>query len=192
MFRLFCMLYFRLTGWRAEADMPSGLKRGIVLAAPHTSNWDFWYAMAALSICRVKVRYTIKKEWMRFPFSLITKPLGGIAIDRKTANRSAHKASQTAAMISLFEENKEMVLVITPEGTRSKRDKWRMGFQHIALAAQVPVCLGYVDYKLKKAGICKIIYPQDMESAGMKEIMDFYKTIHPKYPAKFSTDKRYA
>ena len=171
--------------------MPAGLKRAIVLAAPHTSNWDFIYAMAALCICRVKVRYTIKKEWMRFPFSLVMKPLGGIGIDRGTANKLNHKASQSEAMISLFDRNEELVLVITPEGTRSRREKWRMGFHHLALTTEVPICLGFVDYKLKEAGIRKIIYPQNMET-GMKEIMDFYKTIHPKFPEKFSVDKRYA
>lgn len=190
MLRSICILIFRLTGWRAEANMPAGLKRSIVLAAPHTSNWDFFYALAALTICRVKVRYTIKKEWMRFPFSLVTKPLGGIGIDRAGANKMKHKAVQTEEMISLFNQNKDLILVITPEGTRSRRDKWRMGFQHIATAADVPVCLGYVDYKNKRAGICKVIYPQNLDT-GMKEIMDFYKTIQPKFPEKFCTDKRY-
>jgi hypothetical protein len=93
-------------------------------------------------------------------------------------------------MISLFNKNKDFVLVITPEGTRSRREKWRMGFHHIARAANVPICLGYVDYKLKKAGICKLIQPENLET-GMKEIMNFYKSIHPKYPENFSIDKRY-
>ncbi|HRI21897.1 MAG TPA: 1-acyl-sn-glycerol-3-phosphate acyltransferase [Panacibacter sp.] len=190
MFRSFCLFIFRITGWTADTNTPPEIKRCIIIAAPHTSNRDFWYAMAAFAIYRLKIRYTIKKEWMRFPFSLITKPLGGIAIDRTPRNGNENRISHTDAMIDLYKNNEELIILITPEGTRSKQEHWKTGFYHIAKGANVPICLGYVNYKDKIAGIAKTIYPADMEK-DMKEIMEFYKNCHPKFPEKFSVDTNY-
>jgi len=190
MFRVFCVFIFRITGWTVDTRIPPEVKRCIIIAAPHTSNWDFWYAMAACRILRLKIRYTIKKEWMRFPFSLITKPLGGIAIDRSARKENEERISHTDAMINLYKHEQELIVVITPEGSRSKREQWKTGFYHIAKGAGVPICLGYVDYKEKKAGISKTIYPSEMQK-DMKEIMSFYKTAQPKFPEKFSVDTRY-
>ncbi|MEP7320104.1 MAG: 1-acyl-sn-glycerol-3-phosphate acyltransferase [Panacibacter sp.] len=190
MFRAFCVFMFRITGWTVDMRTPPEIKRCIIIAAPHTSNWDFWYTMASFSILRLKIRYTIKKEWMRFPFSMITKPLGGIAIDRSAPEANETRMSHTDAMIDLYKHEQELIVIITPEGTRSKREQWKTGFYHIAKGASVPICLGYVDYKEKKAGIAKTIYPSEMQK-DMKEIMSFYKTIHAKFPGKFSVDINY-
>ena len=190
MFRSFCKFIFWISGWKVDTNVPPELKRCIVIAVPHTSNWDFWYAMASFTILRFPIRFTIKKEWMRFPFSIITKPAGGIAIDRSPKKADEQRISYVDAMIQLFKDNNELIVLITPEGTRSKREEWKTGFYHVAVGAGVPICLGYVDYKLKKAGIAKTIYPSNFEK-DMQEIMTFYQTVHPKFPEKFSVDTRY-
>ena len=107
---------FRITGWNLDTNIPAETKRCIILAAPHTSNRDFWYTIASFAILGLKIRYTIKKEWMRFPFSIITKPLGGIAINRGPKKENEERLSHTEAMINLFRDNKELIIVITPEG----------------------------------------------------------------------------
>ncbi len=170
-----------------DENLPGEIKKCIIIAAPHTSNWDFWYTMAAFAIYRLKIRFTVKKEWMRFPFSLIMKPLGGIAIDRTPRTKDSERPSFVDSMVELFDQNEELIIVITPEGTRSKRTKWKTGFYHVALGAGVPICLGYVDYAKKKAGIGKVIMPSDYQS-DMHAIMQFYKNVHPKFPENFSVD----
>ena len=190
MIKRICSYILKVTGWHLDTNVPSEIKRCIVIAAPHTSNWDFWYAMSAFKIYGLKIRYTIKKEWMNFPFSLLTKPLGGIGIDRTPKKDSPKRISYTEAMINLFKENKELIILITPEGTRSKRTEWKTGFWYVAKTANVPILLGYVDYKRKIAGIGKTIFPSEMEK-DMKEIMAFYKQMHPKYPENFSVDLNY-
>ena len=177
-----------LTGWKVENHLPPHIKKCIVIAAPHTSNWDFFYAMAFLSILKIKSRFTIKREWMKFPFSIITKPLGGIAIDRRPRHANEPRRSFIDVMAELFEKNKELIIVITPEGTRSKVEKWKTGFYHIALQANVPIALGFVDYQKKITGIGEMLYPTNYET-DMRIIMNFYKTIHGKFPENFSIDK---
>jgi 1-acyl-sn-glycerol-3-phosphate acyltransferase len=190
MFRFFARLIFRWTGWTVDRNLPPEMSRCIVVAAPHTSNWDYWFTMASFAMMRLKIRVTIKKEWMRFPYNLITAPLGGIAIDRSPKNPNEPRPGVVEAMIDLFEKNEKLIIVITPEGSRSRREKWKTGFYQVAKGAGVPICLGYVDYKTKRAGIGKTIYPSDFE-ADMREIMAFYQKITPKFPEKFSIDKAF-
>jgi len=182
-----CKLTFRLTGWKTDGHRPPQLKKCIILAAPHTSNWDFWYSMATFAIYRLRIRFTVKKEWVKFPFGLLMKPLGAIAIDRQPRGSQNERPSFIDALTDLFNANDELIILITPEGTRGRTEKWKTGFYHIARAAKVPVLLGYVDYKKKLTGITGPIYLSDYKT-DMKKIMDFYQTIAPKFPEKFLTD----
>jgi 1-acyl-sn-glycerol-3-phosphate acyltransferase len=191
MFKKLAILFFKWKGWKVDTNLPANLKRCVLIAAPHTSNWDFVYTIAAFGIYGLPIRFTIKKEWMRFPFSIITKPLGGIGIDRSNAAKAGERISYTVAMANLFNSNGELIIVITPEGTRSRRETWKTGFYHIAKEANVPICLGYCDYKNKIAGIGLTIFPSDYET-DMKTIMKFYNGIHPKFPENFSLDKAFS
>jgi 1-acyl-sn-glycerol-3-phosphate acyltransferase len=187
MIRQLCLWIFKRTGWKTAATLPPEIKKCIIIAAPHTSNWDFWYCMATFAIYRLRIRFTVKKEWMRFPFNLLMKPLGAIAIDRTPRGPGNERPSFIDAMTDLFKTNDELIIVITPEGTRSKNEKWKTGFYQVAKAANVPILLGYIDYKKKVAGLSNLMYVSDIET-DMKKIMDFYRTIHPKFPEKFSVD----
>ena len=184
-----CKLIFKLTGWKTDDKLPPQIKKCIIIAAPHTSNWDFWYCMAAFRIYNLHIRFTVKKEWMKFPFNLIMKPLGAIAIDR-SPRLDGNRPSFVEAMTTLFNENEKLIIVITPEGSRSKRDKWKTGFFYVAQNAKVPILLGYVDYKKKLAGIGKVVQPTNFNDS-MKTIMDFYSNITPRFPEKFSIDSQF-
>jgi 1-acyl-sn-glycerol-3-phosphate acyltransferase len=187
MIRQLCIWIFKWTGWKTAVTLPPQIKKCIIIAAPHTSNWDFWYCMATFAIYRLRIRFTVKKEWMRFPFTLLMKPLGAIAIDRTARGPGNERPSFVDAMAELFNTHDELIIVITPEGTRSKNEKWKTGFYQVAKAANVPILMGYIDYKKKVAGLANLMYVSDFET-DMKKIMDFYSTIHPKFPDKFSID----
>lgn len=189
MYKKLCLFLLKLSGWQVDTNLPKDIHKCIVIAAPHTSNWDFWYMILSFGVYGLKIRFTVKKEWMRFPFSLIMKPLGGIAIDR-APRKDGNRPSFVEAMTQLFNDNQELIIVITPEGTRSKRTEWKTGFFHVATAANVPILLGYVDYAKKSAGIGKTVIPTNYEDT-MKSIMDFYHTITPKHPHLFSIDTSY-
>lgn len=183
-------MIFKMLGWQLKKGAIAGIKQSITIAAPHTANLDLPIAKAAFDMMGLPMRFTVKQEWVKFPFKRIMLNLGAIAIDRSPKKPGEPRPSMVEAMANLFKENPELHIMVTPEGTRSKRTEWKTGFWHTAKMANVPILLGYLDYKNKIAGIGKIIYPTDLES-DMKEMMEFYKDITPCHPDKFSVDERY-
>lgn len=148
-----------------------------MVAAPHTSNWDFIYARAAFYMMNVPLRYTIKKEFMVFPFGPLLKAMGALPIDRSKNNKMVD------AMVSLFQEHQEdMCVLVTPEGTRKYQPRWRRGFYYVALGANVPIVLGYLDYAKKEAGIGPTIYPSGDVDADIEKIQAFYRTKTARFP----------
>ena len=190
--KLIAKLIFKIFGWTLDDHLKADFKKCVMIASPHTSNWDLVFARAALSLMNIPIRYTVKDDWMKFPFNLIFGPLGAIAIDRRPKKAGDPRQSMTEAMIELFNDRQELVVMVTPEGTRSQRTKWKTGFYHVAVGAKVPIALGYLDYKNKIAGVGKMLYPSGDIQKDMKEIMAFYKDIKGKHPEKFSIDLDYA
>jgi 1-acyl-sn-glycerol-3-phosphate acyltransferase len=183
---------FRQGGWKVMGSELAEHRRCVVTAAPHTSNWDLFYTIAAFDAMNLPMRFTIKKEWLRFPFDRIVGPVGAIGIDRTPRRPGEARPSMTDAMVRLFEDEPgELALVVTPEGTRSRRTEWKTGFWHVARQAQVPILLGYLDYARKEAGIGMVIHPTDLEG-DMRRMMAFYGTCAPFDPSKFSLDVRYS
>ena len=190
--KLFARFIFWVFGWTLDDHLKADFRKCVMLAVPHTSNWDFIFARAAFAMMNIPIRFTVKKEWMRFPFGGMMSALGAIAIDRSAKVPGQERLSMVEAMTNLFNGRNELVIMITPEGTRSKVTKWKTGFYYIAQNANVPIALGYLDFKKKIAGVGKIITPSGDMKKDMKEIMDFYKNISGKFPEKFSVDEDYA
>lgn len=178
-------------GWEIDHHLPFYLDRCVMLAAPHTSNWDALYARLGLKAMGVNARITIKDSYMKFPFGPFVRAMGGVGINRRPKVEGEQRPSMIEVMADLFVEHEKLVMLITPEGTRAKQTQWKTGFYHIALKANVPIALAYMDYQLKKVGIGKVIYPSGNMQQDIKEIMDFYANIAPKFPELYSVDTRY-
>ena len=190
MVRWIFKVIFKALGWKLKTEAIVGIKQSITIAAPHTANMDLPIAKAAFDLMGLPLRFTVKQEWVRFPFKRIMLNLGAIASNRTPKNPGEERPSMTEAMANLFKENPELHVMVTPEGTRSLRTQWKTGFWYTAKMANVPILLGYLDYKNKVAGIGKIIYPTNLED-DMRTMMEFYKDITPCHPEKFSLDERY-
>ena len=165
-------LIYKLCGWKVTHFLSDDIKQCVVVVAPHTSNWDFIYGMATVKIMRLNQNFIIKKEWIRFPFKRMFRSLGALPIERNKNNINGEKTSTVDAMADLFSQKDILRMVITPEGTRSKREKWKTGFYYVALKANVPIALAFMNYETKTSGIDKIIYPTGDYKKDMKEIMD--------------------
>lgn len=153
-----------------------------MVAAPHTSNWDIVYTLAVFNLLKLPVKFTIKKEWMRFPFGLMLRPLGAIPIDREY--RNGKKVSTVQSMIELFDQYDDLIVLVTPEGTRQHAETWKTGFYRVAQGAQVPIALGFLDYKKKQAGVGPVLYPTGDMKADIATMKDFYRTITGRYPER--------
>jgi len=144
--------------------------------------------MGAVSVMKLNQRFIIKKEWIRFPLKKLMFSLGALPIDRNKKKSIDEKKSSVDAIADLFEHHNELRLVITPEGTRSPVQKWKTGFYYVALKANVPIALAFINYETKTCGVDKIIYPCGDFKADMKLIMDYYKNIKGKNSQNFSVD----
>jgi 1-acyl-sn-glycerol-3-phosphate acyltransferase len=167
-------LGLRLAGWKIKGRPPEAGKY-IVIAYPHTSNWDFPLGLAICIICRIKGYWLGKDSLFKGLAGPIMKWLGGIPIDRS----SAHDVVQQT--IDTFDEYDEMVIAVAPEGTRSQVKKWKTGFYHIAVGAKVPIVLGYFNYAKKEAGCLQSYLPTGNIDKDMVAIKAAYQGIEGKY-----------
>ena len=181
LFRLFAF-WFKLKGWKTGESIPAGIKKCVVIAAPHTSNWDFVYSLAAGHILGIQVRYLAKKELFRFPLKGMLLRTGGISVVRDRNNKLV------SSIIKLFEEKEDLKLMIPAEGTRKRVEKWKSGFYHVALGAGVPVFMGYLDYKNKIAGYGPQLMLSGDKAKDAAIIKDFYSDKTARYPELFNLD----
>lgn len=189
---LLSKLYLKLTGWKIDPNPPKELQgQCVMICAPHTSNWDFIITLAVMGVLDIKARYAIKKEAMGFPFGPLLRAVGGISIDRSSKKAGGQKKSTVEAIAQLFEQEEKLCLMIAAEGTRSLRREWKTGFYYIALRANVPICLGYLDYEKKIGGFGKVVYPTGDLEKDMAEIMAFFVDKKGKHPENFSIDQRF-
>lgn len=160
-----------LTGWRVVGTPPP-LTKYVLIGAPHTSNWDFPLMLMAILVLRMEVRWMGKNSLFRRPFGGLMRWLGGLPIDR---SRSSNTVSQ---MVETYREASTLVVLIPPEGTRSKVERWRTGFYHIACGADVPILLGFLDGSRRQLGFGPLFYPSGDFDADMEQMLAFYRDKH--------------
>ena len=121
-----------LLGWRIEGVIPDAPKL-VLIAAPHTSNWDFVVGIAAKLALQLRVMWLGKDSLFRAPFGTVMRALGGVPVDRATSHDVVKQ------VIDEFARRERMILGLAPEGTRKPVARWRTGFYHIAHGASVPI-----------------------------------------------------
>jgi 1-acyl-sn-glycerol-3-phosphate acyltransferase len=167
-----------LFGWRLVGALPATPKY-VIIAAPHTSNWDFIVAILAAAAFGLRINFMMKDELFRPPWGWFFRALGGIPINRRSNNNVVQQ------MVQRFAERERLALVIPPEGTRSKVTKWKTGFYYIALGAGVPILLGFADFARKQVGSGPLITPTGDIEADLAGIRAFYSGIVGKRPELF-------
>jgi 1-acyl-sn-glycerol-3-phosphate acyltransferase len=167
-----------IAGWRFEGEVPA-IRKYVIVAAPHTSNWDLLYMLALGGPLGLRPRWMGKKEIFDGPLGFLARWLGGIRIDRSGS------LGTVGQIVEQLEAADDFVLAVSPEGTRGYRDHWKSGFYHIAVAAQVPIVLGFLDYRRKRGGLGPALYPTGDLRADMDSIRAFYQDIVGRHPEKF-------
>lgn len=171
--------YLKLHGWSIGGAVPTA-KKYVLIAAPHTSNWDFPFTIALAFSLGVDIRWMGKDDLFKGPLGPLYRSLGGIAVDR------GNRTNMVDRMVELFAQNDELVLTVPAEGTRGKGEYWKSGFYHIARRAGVPIALGYLDFARKRGGIGPLVYPTGDVKRDMDTIRAFYRDIGPLKPENFT------
>lgn len=165
-------------GWR-PGDPPPNAPKYVMIAAPHTSSWDVPLLVLFGWVFKMRIRWMMKAEMFRGVRGPLFKALGGIPIDRSQRNNMVQQC------IEILNQADEMVVVVPPEGTRSAAKGWKTGFYYIALGAQVPIALGYLDFAEKRGGFGPTLMPTGDLEADIAVIREFYRHKRGKHPEKF-------
>jgi 1-acyl-sn-glycerol-3-phosphate acyltransferase len=173
--------FYRMNGWRAVGTPPPG-GRYVIIAAPHTSNWDFVYFLGLINELGLDAHFMAKDSLFRWPMGGFMRDMGGISIDRSA------RQNVVEAMIGEFARRDRFALTIAPEGTRSAVQQWRTGFYHIALGAGVPLVIGMMDYAKRTGGLGPAIMPTGDYKADMKQVVEAYRSVTPRHPERGITD----
>jgi 1-acyl-sn-glycerol-3-phosphate acyltransferase len=170
-------LAFRLSGWRMVGEAPS---TGILVGAPHTSNWDFVLMLMVMWHAGVPPRVLVKKELFRGPLGWFLRATGGVPIDRRNPGTVVRELVAEARTGAPF------LLILAAEGTREKTDYWKSGFYRIAQQTGLPLTLGFVDGPTKTAGIGPTFSPTGDVAADMDLVRAFFADKHGVHPEKRS------
>ncbi len=166
--------------WQLDLNIPEA-QSFVLIGAPHTSNWDFVFTMLLIYASGIKISWIGKDSLFRPPFGSLFRRLGGIAVNRSV------RQDFVGQIVAQFQQDKKLVVAISPEGTRSKSDYWKTGFYYMALGAQVPIVMGYIDYQQKVVGLGPCFYPSGNIQADFEQIKAFYAAKVGKYPHKQGT-----
>ena len=164
--------FLRLAGWKVVGSLPATAAKSVLIAAPHTSNWDLPFTLMVAFALRLNVYWMGKASIFKPPFRGVMMWLGGIPVDRAQSNQLV-AASSTAIAQAVG----PLQLIVPPEGTRSGTRFWKTGFYYIALGANVPIVLAYLDYKKKIGGLGPVFQTTGDIEADMTAIKAFYAGV---------------
>ncbi len=169
--------YFRRTGWTAYGEVPNP-RKFVLIAAPHTSNWDFVNFIGLTQDLGIMPYFMAKKSLFKWPFRRFMFDMGGVPVDRSASQNYVEQ------MVGEFARRDEFMLTIAPEGSRGNNSKWKTGFYQIAMAANVPIVMGIMDYGKKNGGLGPAMMPTGDYEADMAEVIKLYRSVVPRHPER--------
>ena len=181
LFRGLSIVFLKLAGWKVEGHLPPEATKSVLIAAPHTSNWDLPYTLMVCFVLRLNVYWMGKQSIFKPPFRGIMMWLGGIPVNREQSSNLVASSAQ-----ALTDADGAVQLIVPPEGTRSATRYWKTGFYYIAAGAQVPIVMAYMDYPNKRAGLGPILQPTGNIEQDMLTIKAFYAPFKGKNENQFS------
>jgi len=173
--------WLRLAGWTVQGELPPEARKSVLIAAPHTSNWDLPYTLCASFALRLTPYWIGKSSIFRFPFGGLMRWLGGISVDR---SKSSNLVAASAEALKIADG--PVQLIVPPEGTRSKTIYWKTGFYWIAVTAELPIVMAHMDYPRKLVGLGPLFRPTGDVDADMAEIKRYYAQYKGKNSDQFT------
>lgn len=174
---------FKLIGWKNAGHHPGHIKKAVVIAVPHTSNWDFPIGIMSRASWNINIRFVGKKSLFKPPLGWYMKWMGGYPVDR------TKHTNFIEAVTNIYKREDEFMLCLAPEGTRKKVRKLKRGFYFIAKNANVPIILVKFNFKLKEVNYSEPFYVTDNIHADLAYIYDYFRDVPGKIPANGFNEK---
>ena len=182
MLKALARIFLKLGRWKMEGQTPTE-PRFVLIAAPHTSNWDLPWMIAFALVFDVKIAWMGKRQIFSFPFGTIMRRMGGIPVIRERRTNMVDAMAKTVVDAERPDE-RPLALVVPAEGTRGRSEYWKSGFYHIARKAGVPIVLSHLDYSTRQGGFGPTIHPTGDIEHDMDLIRDYYQGRVGKFPEK--------
>ena len=167
----------RLISWQVDVTLPEARKY-VVIGAPHTTGWDLFYLMLMKLSTGIDIKWVGKDTLFRWPLGVFMRWLGGVPVKRHSNNNFVEQ------IVAQFRQREELIIAIAPEGSRGKTSHWRTGFYYIALGADVPIALGFIDYPSRVVGIGPSLLPSGDIQVDFSKIKAFYGGKTGRYPER--------
>jgi len=175
--------FLGVTGWKVVGELPANATKSVLIAAPHTSNWDLPYTLMVCFALRLNVYWIGKASIFRPPFRGVMMWLGGIPVDRSQSNNLVAESSA-----AIMRATGPLQLIVPPEGTRSGTRYWKTGFYYIAAGAGVPIVMAFLDYEKKVGGLGPVFQTTGDIEVDMLAIKAFYAGVTGKNADQFHAD----
>lgn len=183
LFKWLSISVLKWSGWQVQGQLPTHAQKSVLIAAPHTSNWDLPMTLMVAFALELRPRWMGKASIFRWPFGPLMRWLGGIPVDRSQSNNLVASSAQ-----AIRDAAEPLQLIVPPEGTRSKTRHWKTGFYYIAHTAQVPIVMAYMDYANKRSGLGPLFEPTGDVEADMAKIKAFYQPFEGKNADQFAAE----
>ena len=175
--RRLLLLWFRRGGWTISGTLPPDPKF-VIMGASHTSNWDFLVFLGTVQAPGRKVHFIGKHSLFRWPLGGFMRALGGIPVDRSS------RQDLVSQVVAQFDAHDQFILVVAPEGTRSRTTNWKTGFYQIALKAGVPIIAAGPDFPSKRGVFGPVIRPTGNYAEDLEPAFAFFRTLTPRHPER--------
>ena len=179
---LLSKIWLFLWRWKVTQAEPIP-ERCVMIAAPHSSNWDFPLTLAMARVEGIDIRWLGKAQMFNPVLGPFFRALGGISVKRSSAN------GLVGDLVAEFSRHDRLALVVPAEGTRSAVEYWKSGFYQIAVQSDVPIVCAYVDRSTRTGGFGPVIAPSGDVAADMDRIRAFYEGKIGLKPDRFSVPR---
>lgn len=169
MLRWISQTTLNILGWKVKGNPSNEIKKKLYIVVPHTSNMDFFLGMLVKWAQGIKVNFLGKKSLFFPPLGWLLTYLGIVPVKKKS--------NQIEEIINLYKTRETMSFGLAPEGTRSRVEKFKSGFYHIAHGAQIPIIMVTFDFKNKIVTFRKPYYVTDDKEKDMTYIQDYYEGV---------------
>ena len=167
--------FLTITGWKFKGDIPRS-DRIILVAGPHTSNWDFLLALAFIFGLNLNVFWIGKHTLFKNGFSKIMRKLGGIPVDRASPELLMNEVSH------IVKKQQGVIIAISPEGTRKKVERLKSGFLRIAKTTNSQILLAGIDFESKLIHLGKLFQPSGNTESDLLNVHNYFRQFKGKRP----------